>query len=75
MILFYIEKVSIGWSFCSCSVIRTSFLSCSCFFLLLVKVEGGKDMGSIGVKDGVEDNKEAEVEEKEERGFFFSFFA
>jgi len=32
-------------------------------------------MGSIGVKDGVEDNKEVEVEEKEERGFFFSFSA
>jgi hypothetical protein len=35
--LFRIEKVFKGWSFSS--VIRTSFLSCSCFFLLLVEVE------------------------------------
>ena len=36
--LFRIEKVFKGWSFWS--VIKTSFLSCSCFFLLLVEVEG-----------------------------------
>ena len=51
MTLFRIEKVSRGWFFSS--VIRTSFLSCSCFFLLLVEVEG--------VGNGDEEGKEDEV--------------
>jgi len=61
--LFRIEKVSRGWSFSS--VIKTSFLSYSCFFLLLVDVElllkGEGVEGSSG-KEGRED--------KEERSFF-----
>jgi hypothetical protein len=54
-------KVSRGWSFWS--VIRTSFLSCSCFFLLLVEVEG---VGDGSGKEGRED---------EEGRFFFSLSA
>ena len=63
--LFRIEKVSRGWSFSS--VIRTSFLSYSCFFLLLVEVEllleGEEVEGSSG------DNKEGR-EDEEGRSFF-----
>ena len=53
--LFYIEKISRGWSFWS--VIRTRLLSCICFFLLLVEVEG--------VVDGSNEDKEGEKEEEE----------
>ena len=56
--LFRIEKVSSGWSFSS--VIRTSFLSYSCFFLLLVEVEGVGDSS----------NKEGSKDEEERRSFF-----
>ena len=60
--LFRIEKVSKGWSFSS--VIRTSFLSYNCFFLLLVEVElllGG---------EGVEGSNEEGREDKVGRPFF-----
>ena len=85
--LFRIEKVSRGWSFSS--VIRTSLLSYSCFFLLLVGVELGAllvtllegEMGEVIEDIGVEDIEEKEevegeeeVGEEEEEGlFFFSF--
>jgi len=36
--LFYIEKISKGWSFWSLSITRTSLLSYSCFFFPLVEV-------------------------------------
>jgi hypothetical protein len=70
--LFYIEKVFKGWSFSS--VIRTSFLSYSCFFLLLVEVklllegEGieGIEVSSSSNKEGREDGREDE----EGRSFF-----
>jgi len=55
-------------------VTRTSLLSYSCFFLLLVEV--GEEEG-IEV-EGREDEKEGEEEgeeEEEEGGFFFSFSA
>jgi hypothetical protein len=58
--LFRIEKVSRGWSFWS--VTRTSFLCCSCFFLLLVEVGLLLDRGEVG------GNKEEEEEEEEEEG-------
>ena len=63
--LFRIEKVSKGWSFSS--VIRTSFLSYSCFFLLLVEVElllEGEE-----VEGGSGNNKEGR-EDEEGRSFF-----
>ena len=50
--LFRIEKVSRGWSFSS--VIRTSFLSYSCFFLLLVEVGG---VGDSSIEEGREDEE------------------
>jgi len=59
--LFRIKKVSSSWSFSS--VIRTSFLSYSCFFLLIVEVEG------------VGDSSNVEGREDEEGRFFFSLFA
>jgi len=59
--LFRIKKVFSSWSFLS--VIRTSFLSYSCFFLLLVEVEGVGDGSNIEGK-----------EDKEGR-FFFSLSA
>ena len=66
--LFRIEKVSRGWSFSS--VIRTSFLSYSCFFLLLVEValllEGE---GAEGAESGGGNNKEGR-EDEEGRSFF-----
>ena len=60
--LFRIENVSRGWSFSS--VIRTSFLSCSCFFLLLVEVE------LLLKGEGVESSNEEGTEDKEGRPFF-----
>ena len=68
MTLFRIEKVSRGWSFLS--VIRTSLLSCSCFFLLLVEVKGGEDVEDIGVKDS---NDEEGEKEEEDRPYFSLF--
>ena len=62
--LFRIEKVSRGWSFSS--VIRTSFLSYSCFFLLLVEVE--LLLEGEGVEGGGS-NKEGK-EDEEGRSFF-----
>jgi len=59
--LFRIEKVSSSWSFSS--IIRTSFLSCSYFFLLLVEVEG------------VGDSSNVEGREDEEGRLFFSLSA
>jgi hypothetical protein len=58
--LFRVEKISKGWSFWS--VIRTRLLSYSCFFLLLVEVEGGEDIEDIGVEDC--SDKEGEKEEE-----------
>jgi hypothetical protein len=63
--LFRIEKVSRGWSFSS--VIRTSFLSCSCFFLLLVEVE--LLLEGEGVEGSGGDNEEGR-EDEEGRSFF-----
>ena len=60
--LFRIEKVSRGWSFSS--VIRTSFLSYSCFFLLLVEVE------LLLEGEGVEGGNKEGREDKEGRSFF-----
>jgi len=62
--LFRIEKVSRGWSFLS--IIKTSFLSYSCFFLLLVEVE------LLLEGEGVEgsSSKEGKEEDKEGRSFF-----
>ena len=70
--MFRIEKVSRGWSFSS--IIRTSFLSYSCFFLLLVEVElllkgegiEGVEVGGSGNEEGREDGREDE----EGRSFF-----
>ena len=67
--LFRIEKVSKAWSFSS--VIKTSFLSYSYFFLLLVEVElllegEGVEGSSGGNKEGREDK---------EGGSFFSLSA
>jgi hypothetical protein len=45
-------------------VIRTSFLSCSCFFLLLVEVELLLEGG------GVEDSGKEGGEDEEGRSFF-----
>jgi hypothetical protein len=67
--LFRIEKVSRGWSFSS--VIRTSFLSYSCFFLLLVEVE--LLLEGEGVEGGGGGNEEGR--EDEEGGSFFSLSA
>jgi hypothetical protein len=69
--LFRIEKVSSGWSFSS--VIRTSFLSCSCFFLLLVEVE--LLLEGEGVEGGGGDDDDEEGREDEEGRFFFSLSA
>jgi len=60
--LFRIEKVSRGWSFLS--IIRTSFLSYSCFFLVLVEVE------LLLEGEGVEGSTKEGREDKEERSFF-----
>jgi len=67
--LFRIEKVSKGWSFSS--VIRTSFLSCSCFFLLLVEVK----LLLEGVEGGGGNDDEEEGGEDEEVRPFFSLSA
>jgi len=67
--LFRIEKVSKGWSFSS--VIRTSFLSCSCFFLLQVEVE--LLLEGEGVEGGGGNNEEGR--EGEEGRSFFSLSA
>jgi hypothetical protein len=64
--LFRIEKVSSGWSFSS--VIRTSFLSYSCFFLLLVEVE--LLLEGEGVEGGGGDNNKEGREDEEGRSFF-----
>jgi hypothetical protein len=64
--LFRIEKISKGWSFSS--VIRTSFLSCSCFFLLLVEV-GGLLLEGEGDRVGDSDDKGGR-EDEEGRSFF-----
>jgi hypothetical protein len=61
--LFHIEKVFKDWSFSS--VIKTSFLFCSCFFLLLVEV-GGLLLEGGGREEGRED---------EEGRFFLSLSA
>jgi len=56
--LFRIEKVSRGWSFSS--VIKTSFLSYSYFFLLLVEVKlllEGEGVEGSGGKEGKEDEE------------------
>ena len=63
--LFRIEKVSRGWSFSS--IIRTSFLSYSCFFLLLVEVE--LLLEGEGVEGGGGGNEEGR-EDEEGRSFF-----
>ena len=60
--LFRIEKVSKGWSLSS--VIRTSLLSCNCFFLLLVEVE------LLLEGEGVEGGNEEGREDKVGRPFF-----
>jgi hypothetical protein len=65
--LFRIEKVSKGWSLSS--VIRTSLLSCNCFFLLLVEVELGALVTLLegeGVADG---NNKGGGEDEEGRPF------
>jgi len=62
--LFCIEKVSKSWSFLS--VIRTSFLSYSCFFLFIVEVT--TLLGGEGVGGG--SNNEESKEDKEGRSFF-----
>jgi len=67
--LFRIENVSRNWSFSS--VIRTSFLSYSCFFLLLVEVE--LELGVLLVtllEEGGVDNNEEGREDEEGRSFF-----
>jgi len=55
--VFCIEKASKGWSFSS--VIRTSFLSYSYFFLLLVEVEllEEEGVGDVNNKEGREDKE------------------
>ena len=65
--LFRIEKVSKGWSFWS--VIKTSFLSCSCFFLLLVEVELGI-LVTLLEGEGVGDSNDEGREGEEGRPFF-----
>ena len=70
--LFRIEKVSRGWSFSS--VIRTSLLSYSCFFLLLVEVELGT-LVTLLEGEGVVDGNNKGGEEDEERRPFLSLFA
>jgi hypothetical protein len=67
--LFRIENVSRNWSFSS--VIRTSFLSYSYFFLLLVEVEVelGMLLATLLEKGGVDNNKEGR-EDEEGRPFF-----
>ena len=67
--LFRIEKVSRGWSFSS--IIRTSFLSYSCLFLLLVEVE--LLLEGEGVKGSGGDIEEGR--ENKEGRFFFSLSA
>jgi len=62
--LFRIEKVSKGWSFSS--IIRTSFLSYSCFFLLLVEVELLLEEEGVGDSD----NKEGREDKEEGRSLF-----
>ena len=69
--MFRIEKVSKGWSFSS--VIRTSFLSYSCFFLLLVEVELLLEGEGVEGSGGGGGNKEGR--EDEEGGSFFSLSA
>ena len=64
--LFRIVKVSKAWSFSS--VIKTSFLSYSCFFLLLVEVE--LLLEGEGVEVEVEGSNKEGREDKEGRSFF-----
>ena len=65
--MFRKEKISRGWSFWS--VIRTSLLSYSCFFLLQVEVE--VELGVLLVTLLDEDgNDEGGKEEEVERSFF-----
>ena len=69
--LFRIEKVSRGWSFWS--VIRTSLLSYSCFFLLLVEVDLGLLLVTLLEEEGVEvegSDTEEGREDEEGRSFF-----
>jgi len=69
--LFRIEKVSKSWSFWS--VIRTSLLSYSCFFLLLVKVELGVLLVTLLEGEGVEDGDKEGREDEEGRSLFSLF--
>ena len=59
--LFRIEKVSRSWSFWS--ITRTSLLSYSCFFLLLVEVELDT-LVTLLEGEGVEDSTDEEEEEE-----------
>ena len=52
---------------------RTSLLSYSCFFLLLVEVEKEEGIEVEGKEDKEEVEEGREEEEEEEGGFFFSF--
>ena len=53
------------------SVIRTNFLSCSCFFLLLVEVELLLEGEGVGVGDsGNEEGREDEDKDEEGRSLF-----
>jgi len=54
-------------------VTRTSLLSYSCFFLLLVEVEKEEGIEVEGKEDKKEVEGREEEEEEEEGGFFFSF--
>ena len=70
--LFRIEKVSRSWSFSS--VIRTSLLSYSCFFLLLVEAELGA-LVTLLEGEGVADGNNKGGGEDEEGRPFLSLFA
>ena len=72
--MFRIEKVFRGWSFSS--VIRTSLLSYSCFFLPLVEVE--LELGMLPVtllEEEVDDSDNKGGKEDEEGRSFFSLSA
>jgi len=65
-------KVSKGWSFSS--VIRTNFLSYSCFFLLLVEVELLLEGEGVGVGDSSNKKGREDEDKDEERRSLFSLF-
>ena len=67
------EKVFRGWSFSS--IIRTNFLSCSCFFLLLVEVELLLEGGGAEGIEGSSGSGNKEGREDEEGRSFFSLSA